>query len=222
MKPSNFKALPMGSTMQKSEAETIARNIMCILSRTCDTFRPLTWEEYKEEREKDEDFSEGERSYFDVVIDYCKSPDTARLFSPVWEQAYLKAEPIPTPVSNEGGKQPEKTELPESINCSEFQGSGLFYLRNDRFRLDGLDIAEMTTNNPVEFQKQMGEELAKRYNEYPNLLEENNLLKRQVGQLREALEQGRDFIVDNINSLPNSHDIRLKMLKALNNTNPSK
>ena len=53
MKPSNFKALPMGSIFEKSEYETIARNIMVILSRTGDLFRPISWYEYKEEREKD-------------------------------------------------------------------------------------------------------------------------------------------------------------------------
>ena len=92
MKPSNFKSDPMGSVLQEAESETIARNIMVILARTGDIFRPLSWKEYKTEREKDKDFSSGEKSYFEVVIDYCKSPDTARLFSPVWEQAYLKAQ----------------------------------------------------------------------------------------------------------------------------------
>ncbi len=74
----------MGSVLQKSEAETIARNIMVILFRTGDTFRPLSWEEYKEERLKDGQFSEGEKRYFDQVIDYCDSPKTAKLFSKEW------------------------------------------------------------------------------------------------------------------------------------------
>lgn len=74
----------MNSVLQKSEAETVARNIMVILARTGDYFRNLTWQEYKKERKKDGNFSENERSYFDQVIKYCQSEDDAILFSPVW------------------------------------------------------------------------------------------------------------------------------------------
>ena len=87
MNPSNFTKFPMSSVKQNSESEQIAVNIMVILKRTGDTFRPLTWDEYKEERLKDGGFTEGERRYFDAVIDYCASPETARLFSPVWKEA---------------------------------------------------------------------------------------------------------------------------------------
>lgn len=82
--PSNFLGFPMGSVLQKSEAETIARNIMVILERTGNKFRKLTWDEYKKERMKDGGFSEGEKKYFDDVIDYCKSGDTAKLFCKDW------------------------------------------------------------------------------------------------------------------------------------------
>lgn len=84
VKPSNFSFQPWGSVLQKSEAETIAANIMVILKRTGDTWRELTWEEYKEERLKDGKFTEGEKYYFDKVIGYCKSADSAILFSPNW------------------------------------------------------------------------------------------------------------------------------------------
>lgn len=100
MKPSNFKTKPISSVLQKSESETIACNIMVILSRTGDTFRPLSWNEYRTERKKDGDFREEEKPYFDRVIDYCESPDTARLFSPVWEQAYLKANEDKQPIDD--------------------------------------------------------------------------------------------------------------------------
>ena len=87
MKPSNFMQQPVGSNAQKSEAETVARNIMVILWRTGDQFRKLSWDEYKAERQKDGNFSEKEHAYFDQVIGYCKSADTAALFSPVWKEA---------------------------------------------------------------------------------------------------------------------------------------
>ena len=70
---------------RQSEYETIAQNVMVILKRTGDEFRPLTFEEYKEERMKDENFSEKERAYFDEVIKFCVSAETAILFSKAWE-----------------------------------------------------------------------------------------------------------------------------------------
>ncbi len=85
MKPSDFKkANPMGSVARKSEAETVASNIMTILSRTGDEWRDLEWEEYKEERLKDGNFSFYEKKYFEQVIGYCKNQDTAILFAPDW------------------------------------------------------------------------------------------------------------------------------------------
>ena len=87
MKPSDFKGVqPWGSVMQKSEHETVANNVMTILRRTEDSFRPVSWEEYEKEREKDGNFSHDEKSFFDDVIKYFKSEDTARLFSPAWDK----------------------------------------------------------------------------------------------------------------------------------------
>lgn len=82
--PSAFTEYPWSSAAQNAEKETVARNIMVILKRTGNKFRPLSWEEYKSEREKDGAFTNTERSCFDAVIDYCKSADTARLFSKSW------------------------------------------------------------------------------------------------------------------------------------------
>ena len=86
MKPSDFTNFPYSSVTRNNESETIARNIMVILERTGNKFRPLPWDEYKSERLKDGNFTDGEHEYFDAVIDYCKSADTAKLFSPVWNQ----------------------------------------------------------------------------------------------------------------------------------------
>ncbi len=84
MQPANFTDKPWNSVLQKSEAEVIARNIMVVLKRTGNEWRDLSWEEYKEERLKDGNFSEAEYDYFHKVIPYCKSADTAVLFSKSW------------------------------------------------------------------------------------------------------------------------------------------
>lgn len=84
MTPSNFTNYPWGSALTNSECETIAVNIMVILSRTGNVFRELTWEEYESERMKDKNFSAGEKPYFEKVLPYCKNADTAKLFSKSW------------------------------------------------------------------------------------------------------------------------------------------
>jgi hypothetical protein len=57
---------------------------MTILARTGDKFRDLSWEEYELERIKDGNFSFEEKKYFDRVILFCKSADTAYCFSSDW------------------------------------------------------------------------------------------------------------------------------------------
>ena len=83
-KPSDFLNEPYNSVTQNAECETVARNIMVILKRTGNTFRELTYEEYESERKKDGRYSLNEKECFDKVIDFCKSPDTAKLFSENW------------------------------------------------------------------------------------------------------------------------------------------
>jgi hypothetical protein len=85
--PKDFTAFPMSSVKQKCEAEQIAVNIMVILSRTGNTFRPLSWQEYVAERKKDGGFTTGEKEYFEEVQEYCVSAETAILFSKVWKKA---------------------------------------------------------------------------------------------------------------------------------------
>jgi hypothetical protein len=84
-KPSDFMSFPSCSEEQNYESEMIAYNIMVILKRTGNTFRDLTWEEYKTERLKDKDFSEKEKPIFNKIIKYCKTADTAKKFSPHWK-----------------------------------------------------------------------------------------------------------------------------------------
>lgn len=90
LKPSVFTAFPCSSVFRKCEAEQIAVNIMVILERTGDVFRPLSWKEYKKERMKDGEFTEGEKPYFEQVKEYCGSAYEAINFSTVWGKAAMK------------------------------------------------------------------------------------------------------------------------------------
>jgi hypothetical protein len=83
LKPIDFAAYPWDSVFQNSEHETVASNIMIIMG---DTWEPLSWGQYKKRRLKDGNFNETEKRYFDAVTKFCKSEDTARCFSPVWEK----------------------------------------------------------------------------------------------------------------------------------------
>jgi hypothetical protein len=90
--PSLFQEKPWGSTLQNCESEIIAMNIMVILKRTGDTFRELTWDEYKTERLQDKAvFSEKEKPYFEKVsyLSLGNRPMVIN-FSPVWKDIYIK------------------------------------------------------------------------------------------------------------------------------------
>lgn len=95
MKPSDFASVSnMGSVARKSEAETVASNIMRILMITGDEWRPLSWEEYWNQRTKHgTGFSLKEKPYFEQVIDFCQSEQTARLFAPGWKMVGIEQEP---------------------------------------------------------------------------------------------------------------------------------
>lgn len=86
--PSNYTSMPIFSVLQKSEAEIVARNIMIILKRTGNVWRNLSWDEYREERIKDGQFTMGEETYYNMVIGHCQSPETANLFCKNWHKKY--------------------------------------------------------------------------------------------------------------------------------------
>ncbi len=93
LEPSHFKNHePFGCIFKEkaSEHETIAKNIMVILSRTGNVFRNLSWKEYKEEREKDDNFTEQEKYFFNRVNRYCSSSENATKFSPNWKNILEK------------------------------------------------------------------------------------------------------------------------------------
>ena len=78
MKPSSWTNRIFNSIFRNTESEIIFANCMTILSRTGDEWRKLTWEEYKEERLKDGNFSEYEKSYFEKVLPYTLSNTLAQ------------------------------------------------------------------------------------------------------------------------------------------------
>ncbi len=82
--PSNFFKQPYDSRLQSFKAETVARNIMVILARTGDVWRPLTWDEYMEHRLRDGSFTTSEKAIFDKVAPYCVSAERALQFCPSW------------------------------------------------------------------------------------------------------------------------------------------
>lgn len=87
--PSQFLDFPFNSIHQKSEFETVARNIMVILFRTGNVFRELSFEEYKEERMKDGSWTDSEinleKVYFHRLSYLCEG-DNKKIctFSPAW------------------------------------------------------------------------------------------------------------------------------------------
>jgi len=86
-KPSHFAAIwPCDSIFENHETELVAINVMRILSRTGDRFRPLLWKEYKAERMKDDSqFSASEEKHIFVkVLPYCRSAKNAAFFSEKW------------------------------------------------------------------------------------------------------------------------------------------
>lgn len=84
MNPSDFCKHPYGSVLKNNKSETVARNIMVILARTGNKFRAMTWQEYKEERIKDGNFTENEFPYFSKVFGFCNSAESALAFCENW------------------------------------------------------------------------------------------------------------------------------------------
>jgi hypothetical protein len=62
----------------KTEAEIIFMNIMLIMERLGDKWINLSWEQYKQERQKDGNFHETECQYFEEVHPYTLSADLAQ------------------------------------------------------------------------------------------------------------------------------------------------
>jgi hypothetical protein len=90
-RPSDFRLHPWSSVLGQSEYETIARNCMVILSRTGDTWRTLSEEEYLLERAKDAKGSfTHELPYFRKVLPYTSDPEQAVQFSRSWAEVVVE------------------------------------------------------------------------------------------------------------------------------------
>jgi len=86
-RPSNYTSHPTDSASQKSETETIARNIMIILKQAGNEFRDLPFEEYVTARMghgASEREARNEKRYFDKAIPHCLSSDLADKFCRNW------------------------------------------------------------------------------------------------------------------------------------------
>lgn len=86
--PSVFTKQPWGSRAGKTEAETVARNIMVIRKRNGDEW-PLTWAQYEAGREKDGGAGCAlcERGYFDEIIKMIPDAVGAIAFCEGWAEA---------------------------------------------------------------------------------------------------------------------------------------
>ncbi len=90
--PSDFaKVAPFDSALQNSECETVARNIMAILSKTGNAWRELDWDEYEAYRKKDSKLCDHkhiikETMYFDKVAQYTTHWRAAILFCQAWKK----------------------------------------------------------------------------------------------------------------------------------------
>lgn len=88
------KKYPFESVFEKSEHETIALNIIRVLERTGNTWRKLSYEEYKTERLKDGNYSKQEEIYFEQVLKYTENPTIAAKFSSEWKKVVQSKELI--------------------------------------------------------------------------------------------------------------------------------
>ncbi len=83
--PRDFIAkIPAHSVLVQKGFEIVGHNIMIILARTGNKFRDLSWDEYVIQRKKEGNFKDAEKEYFIEVSGYCKSAESAFLFSREW------------------------------------------------------------------------------------------------------------------------------------------
>ena len=77
-KPSDFTKPIYNSLFRESNAEFIFSNIMIILERLGNEWINLSWEQYKQERQKDGNFNEKELDYFEQVHPFTLSANLAQ------------------------------------------------------------------------------------------------------------------------------------------------
>lgn len=85
LKPSDIKNIrPWNSLSGERSHELVAWNIIIILAITLDTFRPLSWEEYKKHREADGKFDHAEEGMFNRVAPLLTTLEDVQAYSPDW------------------------------------------------------------------------------------------------------------------------------------------
>ena len=84
--PSSFTSYPYDSYLQNSGSETVAQNIMVILSHTGDKWRSLSFAEYHEQRLNDGNYSAAEAGYFASVVGWTVNERMVRKFSSTWNK----------------------------------------------------------------------------------------------------------------------------------------
>lgn len=88
-KPSDFfQVHPWSCPFGTYEHEETARRIMKILADDGDLWRPVSADEYAKKCTKSGFLSDEQEKRFLDVVDYCTSPETAKLFSLQWRQVY--------------------------------------------------------------------------------------------------------------------------------------
>lgn len=88
--PADYCQIPWSSRFNKSESETVITNVMIILKRNGNKWGPIDWKEYKKGRQKDLNFTDSEKVYFDEVHRYCFSAKNASLVSANWKKIFYK------------------------------------------------------------------------------------------------------------------------------------
>lgn len=86
IKPSDLAGIsPWNPAVDSHKSMIVAMYIIEILERTGNKFRKLGWDEYKAERLKDsKNLYHAESQCFEEIARYCKSYDTAKLFTEEW------------------------------------------------------------------------------------------------------------------------------------------
>lgn len=88
LKPSDFMLChPWNSVLESSECESMACSLMATMNKNGNEWIQPTYEQYVDYRKGlGAGYDVGGKDQYDKIIDYLKSEDTARLFSPSWKE----------------------------------------------------------------------------------------------------------------------------------------
>ena len=89
--PSAFTVWPYSSVLRDSHCEQVAVNIMVILKRTGDAWRPMSADEYGSQPERNGVLSARQADLFHRVAPLVATEAMARKFSPEWAKVGREA-----------------------------------------------------------------------------------------------------------------------------------